>query len=219
MKCPLVDKWILHIKGYSPEHKLGMKWHCIDKPQSLHAMVDNKHSAYLHSILNEDLMGNISFEMNYSKLVFILFFIWNCLVTFGLSCVSFQEIPPPGSYDVEESFEKSQVKLERKKARSEAGARKQGSFMSSSSRFAPPRDIPIPEQDADFPGKKLPLASSFLVHIVCNLSHCCYSGLIIQASALCKGSTSSGCYTCWHIKFFTLYSSIFLWTRFKLALW
>ncbi|XP_064618109.1 sperm-tail PG-rich repeat-containing protein 2-like [Liolophura sinensis] len=63
-----------------------------------------------------------------------------------------KEIPPPGSYDVGESFEKSQVKLERKKARSEAGARKQGSFMSSSSRFAPPRDIPIPEQDADFPG-------------------------------------------------------------------
>ena len=51
-----------------------------------------------------------------------------------------QEIPPPGSYNVQQSYDKSQIHTEKAKPRTDAANRKHTSFMSAASRFAPPRD-------------------------------------------------------------------------------
>jgi hypothetical protein len=66
--------------------------------------------------------------------------------------VYFQEVPPPGSYDVQKSYEHSQIHMERAKPRTDVASRKHGSFMSAASRFAPPRDMVIAESDKDTPG-------------------------------------------------------------------
>ncbi|XP_012937839.1 sperm-tail PG-rich repeat-containing protein 2 [Aplysia californica] len=62
------------------------------------------------------------------------------------------DAPPPGSYDVIKSYEKSQVKPPVAKPRSEAANRKHGSFMSAASRFAPPRDVVVHKPDLENPG-------------------------------------------------------------------
>lgn len=62
------------------------------------------------------------------------------------------DIPPPGSYDVIESFQKVNSKCEMKPPRTEAAKKRQGSFLSSASRFAPPRDVIIAEPDPAVPG-------------------------------------------------------------------
>lgn len=56
------------------------------------------------------------------------------------------DIPPPGSYEVSESHSKSQGRAEQ-----QAGSVR-GAFLSSSDRFAPPRDILLEEPDAYNPG-------------------------------------------------------------------
>ena len=66
-----------------------------------------------------------------------------------------QEAPPPGSYDVQQSYELSQLHREKAKPRTEAASRKHGSFLSAASRFAPPRDVVISKADLDNPGKQL----------------------------------------------------------------
>jgi hypothetical protein len=58
------------------------------------------------------------------------------------------DIPPPGSYEVSESYSRSQDR-----APSSVGRRSvRGAFLSSSSRSAPPRDILLEEPDIDNPG-------------------------------------------------------------------
>ncbi|KAJ8318874.1 hypothetical protein KUTeg_003965 [Tegillarca granosa] len=52
-----------------------------------------------------------------------------------------QDCPPPGAYEVQKAFEKSQLRTERAKPRTEDANRKHGSFLSAASRFAPPRDV------------------------------------------------------------------------------
>lgn len=64
-----------------------------------------------------------------------------------------KEMPPPGSYNVQQSYEKSQVHVERAKPRSHAASRKQRSFLSAASRFAPARnDTTGASADPDNPG-------------------------------------------------------------------
>ncbi|XP_041363261.1 sperm-tail PG-rich repeat-containing protein 2-like [Gigantopelta aegis] len=65
-----------------------------------------------------------------------------------------REIPPPGAYDVSQSYEDSQIKSKCRfaKPRTDAAKRKQGSFLSAASRFAPPRDMLIEQPDAETPG-------------------------------------------------------------------
>jgi len=63
-----------------------------------------------------------------------------------------KDIPPPGSYNVEDAYSKSQVKKSTAQPRTLAGQIKAGSFLSSSARFAPPRDILIKEADPMVPG-------------------------------------------------------------------
>lgn len=63
-----------------------------------------------------------------------------------------KEVPPPGSYDVQKSYDRSQIHIERAKPRTEVASRKHGSFLSAASRFAPPRDVVIPKADVDNPG-------------------------------------------------------------------
>ena len=67
----------------------------------------------------------------------------------------FQDIPPPGTYDVQKSYDHSQVHIERAKPRTEVASRKHGSFLSAASRFAPPRDVVGSKADLDNPGKPL----------------------------------------------------------------
>lgn len=62
------------------------------------------------------------------------------------------DAPPPGSYDVIKSYERSQVKPVKAKPRSEAAHRKHNSFMTASSRFAPARDVPVTRPDMENPG-------------------------------------------------------------------
>lgn len=62
------------------------------------------------------------------------------------------DIPPPGSYEVIEAFQNATSKCRRKCPRTEEARKRQGSFLSSSSRFAPPRDIIVPEPDPCVPG-------------------------------------------------------------------
>lgn len=63
-----------------------------------------------------------------------------------------KDIPPPGSYNVESSYHESQVKKTTAAPRTLAGQIKAGSFLSSSARFAPPRDVLIKESDPLVPG-------------------------------------------------------------------
>ncbi|KAH3873776.1 hypothetical protein DPMN_037014, partial [Dreissena polymorpha] len=63
-----------------------------------------------------------------------------------------KEIPPPGAYDVQRSYQNSQVHVGHAKPRTEVASRKHGSFMSAASRFAPPRDVVLQASDIDNPG-------------------------------------------------------------------
>lgn len=63
-----------------------------------------------------------------------------------------KELPPPGSYEVSQSFMKSQVKVDRAKARTDEASRKQGSFLTAASRFAPARDVVVAQPDLENPG-------------------------------------------------------------------
>lgn len=63
-----------------------------------------------------------------------------------------KEVPPPGAYDVQKSYELSQLHGERAKPRTEVANRKHGSFMSAASRFAPPRDVVVMRSEPDNPG-------------------------------------------------------------------
>ncbi|XP_013412184.1 sperm-tail PG-rich repeat-containing protein 2 [Lingula anatina] len=63
-----------------------------------------------------------------------------------------KEMPPPGSYEVSKSFQASQDKRTGPKPRNEQAARRIGAFRSSTSRFAPPRDILYEGTDAENPG-------------------------------------------------------------------
>lgn len=63
-----------------------------------------------------------------------------------------KDIPPPGSYNVDQSYQSSQTKKASAQPRTLAGQIKAGSFLSSSARFAPPRDVLIKESDPLVPG-------------------------------------------------------------------
>ncbi|XP_074648562.1 sperm-tail PG-rich repeat-containing protein 2-like [Tubulanus polymorphus] len=63
-----------------------------------------------------------------------------------------KDAPPPGSYEVGKSFDSTQKQLQPAKPRSDEGARKQGAFLSSASRFVPPHDIILEEADPMIPG-------------------------------------------------------------------
>ncbi|XP_059161762.1 sperm-tail PG-rich repeat-containing protein 2-like [Physella acuta] len=69
-----------------------------------------------------------------------------------MNSASSADAPPPGSYDVAEAFEKSQVKPTMAKPRSQAAQRKQTSFLSAATRFAPPRDVIVRQPDKENPG-------------------------------------------------------------------
>ena len=62
-------------------------------------------------------------------------------------------MPPPGSYDVDISYRQSQLKKDPAPPRNETAAKRKEAFATSSSRFAPPRDIQIKKPDAVNPGK------------------------------------------------------------------
>lgn len=63
-------------------------------------------------------------------------------------------MPPPGSYEVSQAYENSQIKRgERTKPRTDEASRKQGSFLTAASRFAPSRDIVVAKPDLENPGK------------------------------------------------------------------
>lgn len=61
-----------------------------------------------------------------------------------------KENPPPGSYDVANSFRKSQDKRTVSMPRSKNGLRR--AFLSTSDRFALPRDIITDAPETDVPG-------------------------------------------------------------------
>lgn len=64
-----------------------------------------------------------------------------------------KELPPPGSYEVSQAYENSQIKRgERTKPRTDEASRKQGSFLTAASRFAPSRDIVVAKPDLENPG-------------------------------------------------------------------
>ncbi|XP_033644148.1 sperm-tail PG-rich repeat-containing protein 2-like [Asterias rubens] len=63
-----------------------------------------------------------------------------------------KENPPPGSYEVSMSHDTSQGKKLPAAPRTEVGKRKKGSFLSSSTRFAPPRDIFLEKPEINNPG-------------------------------------------------------------------
>ena len=81
---------------------------------------------------------------------------WYWLINF---CLSFQDIPPPGSYEVGTSFEASHGKKEPAQPRTEGGKRKKGSFLSSTKRFVPPRDVIIEKPEGANPGKIIDIKS------------------------------------------------------------
>jgi hypothetical protein len=62
-------------------------------------------------------------------------------------------MPPPGSYDVDMSYKKSQLKKDPAPPRTDEAAKRKEAFGSSSSRFAPPRDVIIKKADAVNPGQ------------------------------------------------------------------
>ncbi|XP_033103681.1 sperm-tail PG-rich repeat-containing protein 2-like [Anneissia japonica] len=63
-----------------------------------------------------------------------------------------KDVPPPGSYEVSKSYDRTQAKVEPAPPRSVIGKRKKGSFLSSSSRFAQPRDMIIEKPESANPG-------------------------------------------------------------------
>ncbi|XP_072038825.1 sperm-tail PG-rich repeat-containing protein 2-like [Amphiura filiformis] len=63
-----------------------------------------------------------------------------------------KDLPPPGSYEVSASYDVSQSRKEPAAPRTESGKRKKGSFLSSTRRFAPPRDIFIEKPEVANPG-------------------------------------------------------------------
>lgn len=63
-----------------------------------------------------------------------------------------KELPPPGSYDVSQSYQKSQIRADRAKPRTDDASRKAGSFLTSASRFAPARDTVVARPDLENPG-------------------------------------------------------------------
>jgi len=62
-------------------------------------------------------------------------------------------MPPPGAYDVDNSYKKSQLKKEPAHARNEQATKRREAFASSSDRFALPRDQAIKRPDPVNPGK------------------------------------------------------------------
>ena len=63
-----------------------------------------------------------------------------------------QENPPPGSYDVDQSYRKSHGKRDGASPRSESAKKRNYAFQTSSSRFVPPRDVKLEETDPANPG-------------------------------------------------------------------
>lgn len=64
----------------------------------------------------------------------------------------YRDNPPPGSYEVTRSFDQSQGKKTPAVPRSHTAKRNQGSFLSSSTRFAQPRDVILENPDIKNPG-------------------------------------------------------------------
>ncbi|XP_067944512.1 sperm-tail PG-rich repeat-containing protein 2-like [Watersipora subatra] len=62
--------------------------------------------------------------------------------------VEAKAVPPPGSYDVDMSYRQSQLRKDPAPPRNETAAKRKEAFATSSSRFAPPRDIQIRKPDA-----------------------------------------------------------------------
>ena len=63
-----------------------------------------------------------------------------------------QDNPAPGSYDVAKSFQHTQNKIEPRPPRTENARRRHDAFLSSSDRFAPPRDVTPDRADETLPG-------------------------------------------------------------------
>ncbi|XP_077999351.1 sperm-tail PG-rich repeat-containing protein 2-like [Glandiceps talaboti] len=63
-----------------------------------------------------------------------------------------KDIPPPGSYEVSKSHDRTQGKIGHAGPRTDDGKKKAGAFLSSASRFVPPGDIIIEEADPSNPG-------------------------------------------------------------------
>lgn len=63
-----------------------------------------------------------------------------------------KENPPPGSYEVAHSFKKSQDRRLTMNPRTKEAMLRNRAFLSSSDRFAPPRDIVIEKPESDVPG-------------------------------------------------------------------
>lgn len=63
-------------------------------------------------------------------------------------------MPPPGSYEVAQSYQESQHKKDAANPRTTNARQKQGAFKSSASRFAPVRDIVVDKPEVENPGKK-----------------------------------------------------------------
>lgn len=76
---------------------------------------------------------------------------WRCLL---------QDVPPPTAYDVDKSFQMTQVKKELRPPRNDAAKRRHESFMSSTARFVPPRDVVLAESDPSIPGTRLTINES-----------------------------------------------------------
>jgi len=60
--------------------------------------------------------------------------------------------PAPGSYDVARAYQQTQNKMEPRPPRTAAARRRHDSFLSSSDRFAPPRDVTSDAADPSLPG-------------------------------------------------------------------
>nr|XP_002131399.1 sperm-tail PG-rich repeat-containing protein 2 isoform X1 [Ciona intestinalis] len=63
-----------------------------------------------------------------------------------------QDNPPPGSYEVANSFKKSQDRRGNADPRTKEGLRRNRAFLSASTRFAPPRDVVLKQPEKDTPG-------------------------------------------------------------------
>lgn len=63
-----------------------------------------------------------------------------------------KENPPPGSYEVANSFKKSQDRKSSMNPRTKEALLRNRAFLSSSDRFAPPRDIVVERPEIDVPG-------------------------------------------------------------------
>ena len=112
------------------------------------------------SCAREDECSDVGISYTYFFIInFVVIITLLTLLVYGrwrvLFLVCVQEIPPPGSYNVQQSYDKSQVHIDIAKPRTEAANRKHTSFMSASSRFAPPRDNVVKAKtgvDPDNPG-------------------------------------------------------------------